>query len=75
MKAWEIQRAWGIENLRETEKPEPKPSAGEVVIAVKAASLNYRDRIKGQLPCFTPAVPGTGRGRGFRTAQSASGCG
>ncbi len=67
MKAWEIQGAYGIENLREADKPEPRPGAGEVVIAVKAASLNYRDRIKGQLPCFTPAVPGTGRGWGFRT--------
>ncbi len=37
MKAWEIQNAYGLENLREAEKPEPKPSAGEIVVAMKAA--------------------------------------
>jgi NADPH:quinone reductase-like Zn-dependent oxidoreductase len=43
MKVWEIQNAYGIENLHETEKPEPKPGKGEIVVAMKAASLNYRD--------------------------------
>ena len=43
MKVWEIQNAYGIENLREAEKPEPKPGKGEIVVAIKAASLNYRD--------------------------------
>jgi NADPH:quinone reductase-like Zn-dependent oxidoreductase len=39
MKVWEIQNAYGIENLRESEEPEPKAGAGEIVVAVKAASL------------------------------------
>jgi NADPH:quinone reductase-like Zn-dependent oxidoreductase len=43
MKVWEIQNAYGIENLHEVEKPEPKPGKGEIVVAMKAASLNYRD--------------------------------
>jgi len=43
MKVWEIQNAYGIENLHEAEKPEPKPGKGEIVVAMKASSLNYRD--------------------------------
>jgi NADPH:quinone reductase-like Zn-dependent oxidoreductase len=43
MKVWEIQNAYGIENLNEVDKPEPKPGKGEIVVAMKAASLNYRD--------------------------------
>src|SRR5262249_19232099 len=43
MKVWEIQNAYGIENLHEAEKPEPKPGKGQIVVAMKASSLNYRD--------------------------------
>jgi NADPH:quinone reductase-like Zn-dependent oxidoreductase len=43
MKVWEIQNAYGIENLHEADKPEPKPEKGQIVVAMKAASLNYRD--------------------------------
>ena len=43
MKVWEIQNAYGIENLAEADRPEPKPGADEIVVAMKAASLNYRD--------------------------------
>lgn len=43
MRAWEVQNEWGIENLRLVEKPEPAPGPGEIVVAMRAASLNYRD--------------------------------
>jgi NADPH:quinone reductase-like Zn-dependent oxidoreductase len=43
MKVWEIQNAYGIDNLHVAEKPEPKPGPGEIVVAMKASSLNYRD--------------------------------
>lgn len=43
MKLWQIQSAYGLENLREGEGPEPRAGAGEIVVAMKAASLNYRD--------------------------------
>src|SRR5204863_2168879 len=60
MKVWEIQGAYGIENLRAVEKPEPKAGAGEIVVAMKAASLNYRDLltvkgVAGQFPL--PLIP------------------
>jgi NADPH:quinone reductase-like Zn-dependent oxidoreductase len=60
MKIWEIQNAYGIESLREADKPEPKAGAGEIVVAMKAASLNYRDLLTvqgraGQFPL--PLIP------------------
>lgn len=35
--------AAGVDSLRIVEKPTPKPAAGEVLLKMKAASLNYRD--------------------------------
>ena len=43
MKVWEIQNAYGIDNLHLAEKPDPKPGPGQIVVRMKAASLNYRD--------------------------------
>src|ERR1051325_11436324 len=43
MNLWQIQSAYGIENLRQVEAAEPRAGAGEIVVAMKAASLNYRD--------------------------------
>jgi NADPH:quinone reductase-like Zn-dependent oxidoreductase len=43
MRAWEIREQWGIDNLRPVEKPAPAPGPGEVVVRMRAASLNYRD--------------------------------
>ena len=42
MKAWEL-RDWGLDNLVLTERPQPRPGPGQVVIRVHAASLNSRD--------------------------------
>jgi NADPH:quinone reductase-like Zn-dependent oxidoreductase len=43
MKAWVIADNFGIENLRIVERPEPQPGPGQIVVAVRAVSLNYRD--------------------------------
>ncbi|MEH2107520.1 zinc-dependent alcohol dehydrogenase family protein [Nostoc sp.] len=43
MKAYEIQSNAGIDALALVDRPEPKPAAGQVLIQVKAISLNYRD--------------------------------
>jgi len=43
MKVWANQDATGIDNLKVAERPAPKPGAGEIVVDIRAASLNYRD--------------------------------
>lgn len=43
MKAMALQDGFGLENLRPLERDPPKPGAGEVLLKMKAASLNYRD--------------------------------
>ncbi len=50
MKALVIQTAFGLENLSFVERPDPAPGPGQVLVRVRAASLNYRDLLiaKGQ---------------------------
>lgn len=43
MRCWEIGDRSGIGGLRQTDRPDPQPSPGEVLVAVRAAGLNYRD--------------------------------
>jgi NADPH:quinone reductase-like Zn-dependent oxidoreductase len=43
MRAIEIHGAFGLENLAFVERPEPVAGPGQVVVAMRAASLNYRD--------------------------------
>ncbi|MFC5474879.1 zinc-dependent alcohol dehydrogenase family protein [Paraherbaspirillum soli] len=60
MKVWELAE-FGLKNLRLAEKPVPAPSAQQLLIRVKAVSLNYRDKLvvdgvyQPDLPL--PAVP------------------
>lgn len=43
MRAVEVRGAFGLENLALVDRPEPVPGGGEVLLAMRAASLNYRD--------------------------------
>ena len=43
MKAFVVQNGFGFENLAIVEHPDPTPGPGQVVLRVRAASLNYRD--------------------------------
>lgn len=66
MKAYEIS-AFGLDNLQIVERPSPTPGPGQLLLRMKAWSLNYRDLLvlKGQynpklkLP-FTPFSDGAG---------------
>jgi NADPH:quinone reductase-like Zn-dependent oxidoreductase len=44
MKAWEL-NGFGLEHLKLAEKAIPQPALNEVLIRVKAVSLNYRDKL------------------------------
>ncbi len=43
MRAYQILDGIGLEKLRLTEMPEPEPKEHEILVKVKAVSLNYRD--------------------------------
>ncbi len=43
MRAWELQ-GWGLADLKLVERPTPRPGPNELLVRVKAASLNYRDK-------------------------------
>ena len=43
MRVLEIQGAFGLDNLKLAERPEPTPGPGEVVVRMQAVSLNFRD--------------------------------
>lgn len=43
MKAWQLTAETGVDALKLNELPEPKPGPGQVLVRVRATSLNYRD--------------------------------
>jgi len=67
MKVWEIQSKAGLDALNLTEKSEPQVLPGQVLLKMRAASLNYRDLLtvkgayssKQQLPLI-PLSDGVG---------------
>jgi NADPH:quinone reductase-like Zn-dependent oxidoreductase len=67
VKAWQLD-GWSIDNLAIVERPQPRPGRGEVLLRMKAASLNYRDLVvlrrgygpqTGELP-LVPVSDGVG---------------
>ena len=45
MKVFQIQDDWSIDHLKIVEREQPEPGPGEVLLQVKAASINYRDLV------------------------------
>ena len=43
MRAWEVAESFGRDKLRLVERLDPEPAAGELLLRMRAASLNYRD--------------------------------
>lgn len=43
MKVYEIHGGFGVEHLKRVERPDPSPGPGQVVLRMRAVSLNYRD--------------------------------
>src|SRR5438132_5549895 len=67
MKVVELRDKFGLDSLTVTERPEPRPGFGQVLLKMRAWSLNYRDLlvVKGlynpkiRLP-FVPLSDGVG---------------
>lgn len=63
MQAWLCENPIGVEALNWKELPTPQPSAGQVLIEIKAASLNFPDLLivqnKYQIKPPLPFVPGS----------------
>src|SRR5580658_2451631 len=58
MRAVILESAYGIENLKLVDRPDPSPGPGQVVVDIKAATLNYRDLATVTAPSGrTPFVP------------------
>ena len=67
MRAWQLER-WSIDSLRIVDRPRPSAGPGQVLLRMKAASLNYRDLVvprrgygpqTGELP-LVPVSDGVG---------------
>ncbi|MFM9879599.1 MAG: NADPH:quinone oxidoreductase family protein [Burkholderiaceae bacterium] len=63
MHAWICQNPTGVDALQWAELPTPEPKLGEVLVAIKAASLNFPDLLivqnKYQIKPALPFVPGS----------------
>jgi len=43
MRVFQIEGEWGMDNLKLSERPVPQPGPGQVLVRMKASSLNFRD--------------------------------
>ena len=68
MRVFQIEGDWGFNNLKRAERPTPVPARGQVLVAMRMASLNARDpivlnrgygRATGELPLI-PVSDGVG---------------
>jgi NADPH:quinone reductase-like Zn-dependent oxidoreductase len=66
VKVWQLTREWSIDAMEMVDQPDPTPGPGQVVVRMRAASLNFRDLLtvegKGgayRLP-FVPFSDGAG---------------
>jgi NADPH:quinone reductase-like Zn-dependent oxidoreductase len=60
VKAWQIQERGSLDGLKVVELPEPKPGLGEVLVRIRAVSLNYRDLLATRIErpgSLTPLIP------------------
>ena len=68
MRVFQVEGNWGIENLKISIRPDPEPGPGQVLLRMRASSINYRDPIvplkaygsqSGELPLI-PVSDGVG---------------
>jgi NADPH:quinone reductase-like Zn-dependent oxidoreductase len=62
VRVFQIENDWGMDNLRLSSRPDPRPGPGQVLLRMRAASLNYRDLVVpmrgyGQYTGTLPLIP------------------
>ena len=62
MRVFQIEGGWGFDHLKLSTRPDPQPGPGQVLLRMKAASLNYRDLVVpdrgyGQYTGTLPLIP------------------
>ena len=45
MRVFQIEGDWGMDHLKLSQRPEPQAGPGQVLVRMKASSLNYRDLV------------------------------
>ena len=45
MRVFQIEGEWGLDNLRLSQRPQPQAGAGQVLVSMRASSLNFRDLV------------------------------
>jgi len=73
VKVWQVSREWSIDAMELIEQPDPMPRSGQVVVRMRAASLNYRDllTVEGKGGSFRlPLIPFSD-GAGERLSEQA----
>ena len=59
MRALQVTEPWGLDRIEVVDAPDPTPGAGEVLVRMRAVSLNYRDYLMvGGIYGRAPAMSG-----------------
>lgn len=69
MRALNISEPWGLDQIKVVELPDPKPGPGEVLVRMRAVSLNYRDLL------MVGGIYGRGPTQGGAITPFSDGCG
>src|SRR5258708_23560644 len=69
MRALQAGEPWTLETLKVVEAPDPTPGPGEVLVRMRAVSLNYRDLL------MVGGIYGRGSGQAAAITPFSDGCG
>lgn len=69
MRALNVSEPWGLDQIKVVDLPDPKPGPGEVLVRMRAVSLNYRDLL------MVGGIYGRGPTQGGAIIPFSDGCG
>jgi NADPH:quinone reductase-like Zn-dependent oxidoreductase len=69
MRALKVEAPWGLDAIEVVEVPDPAPGPGEVLVRMRAVSLNYRDLL------MVGGIYGRGSGQAGAITPFSDGCG